>query len=99
MTRAELRAFVIARDGACLASLLDRTHQECRDRWGDPHRPDDLRRLTLEHVREHPGGMRRDEPGWCVTLCHEANAVEHWGSTSEHRALLNAYLRGVRAAQ
>lgn len=96
MTTAELRVRVIVRDGACILSLLDRSHS-CRDQWGDPHRPDDIAKLTLEHVREHPGGMRRDDPGWCVAMCAEAN-IEHAGSATEARRLINAYLRGVRTA-
>jgi len=94
--RSELRALVIARDGGCILALLYPRFHQCRDRWGEPHLPDDLRKLTLEHVREHPGGMRRDDPGWCVAMCATAN-TEHAGSTTEPRRLINAYLAGVRA--
>lgn len=88
----ELRANVLFRDGRCVASLLD-GHHICADRWGEEHRPDDLDRLTLEHVREHPGGMRRDEPGWCLTLCFAAN-MAHWSSANPVAA--RSYLAGVR---
>ena len=96
MNRSDLRALVIARDGGCILALIDRGHS-CRDQWGEPHRPDQLDKLTLEHVREHPGGMRRDEPGWCVAMCHSGN-VYHAGSTTEARRMINIYLLGVRAA-
>lgn len=92
MKMAELRSEVIYRDGACVASLLDRSH-ECRDRWGRPHRPDELDSLTLGHVREEPGGMRRDEPGWCIAQCWASNA-EHWESANAVAA--RSYLVAVR---
>jgi hypothetical protein len=92
-----LREAVIRRDRACLLWLLDATHQ-CRDQWGEPHQPTALDRLTLEHVREHPGGQRRDSEGWCVAMCHVGN-IEHAGSTTETRRRLNDYLLGIRAMQ
>lgn len=94
MNRADLRAFVITRDGACLLALLDPSH-DCEGKWGDKHSPYDLSQLTLEHVREHPGGQRRDEPGWCVALCHRAN-VDHVATRKAYRPLVLAYLRGIR---
>lgn len=98
MSIGELRRAVIARDGACIIALIvDKSHV-CRDQWGEPHRSDDTARLTLEHVREQPGGMRRDDPGWCVAMCYAAN-IEHAGSTTEARARINAYLAGWRAAR
>lgn len=95
MTLSELRAKVLNRDGQCILAQFDDTH-ECADTWGTNHSPYDLDRLTLEHVREHPGGRRRDELGWCVAMCHRAN-IEHMGSTTEVRRRLNDYLMGVRA--
>jgi len=94
MNRSDLRAHVINRDGACIAALLDPTHL-CEDQWGVGHSPYDLSRLTLEHVREHPGGMRRDEPGWCVALCHRGN-IDHILTRRDYRPLVLAYLRGIR---
>ena len=94
MTRSELRAIVINRESACLLALLDPTHL-CEDQWGQGHSPYDLSRLTLEHVREHPGGMRRDDPGWCVATCHRGN-VDHVATYESYRPLVLAYLRGIR---
>lgn len=93
----ELHDHVLRRDGCCVISFMDRSHT-CRDRWGEEHDPTVLGRLTLEHVRTDPGGMRRHDPGHIVAMCWHANVVEHWGSTTEHRLALNIYLRGIRAA-
>ena len=94
MNRSELRAIVINRDGGCLLARFDELH-ECEDQWGTRHSPYDLSRLTLEHVREHAGGMRRDDPGWCVALCHRAN-VEHTATRSQYRAQVLRYLEDIR---
>lgn len=93
MTMGRLRATVILRDERCVISVVDPTHH-CFDRAGQRHRPDDLEALTLGHVREHPGGKRRDEPGWCIAQC--------WRSNDRHEESANAaavriYLAGVRA--
>jgi hypothetical protein len=91
-----LRRTVFERDRwLCLARVRDATHR-CRNRWGEEVEPREgvtyVNALTLEHVRLEPGGKRRDDERFCVTLCHGANAEEHWGSTTDHRAWLNAYL-------
>jgi len=95
--RPEIRAAVLRRDHVCVLSLVDHGHQ-CRDKWGEPHDPNDIGKLTLEHVRTDPGGMRRDDELHCVAMCHEGN-VMHAGSTTENRARLNAYLLGVSHGQ
>lgn len=70
MNRSDLKRTVLLRDGACVLSILDRLHV-CRDTFGVPHGPSELRLLTLEHVREHAamGGKKVDDPRWCVALC------------------------------
>ena len=93
----ELRLSVMLRDGGCILAQLTKDHI-CRDRWGEPHDFRALNKLTIEHVREHPGGMRRDEAGWLVAMCADAN-ISHAGSATETRRLINAYLRGVRNQQ
>lgn len=89
-----IRAFVIFRDGVCIAALLDRSHQ-CRDAWGEPHDPRDLSKLTLEHVKDEPMMGRRapSDEAHMVAMCHGGNAVELWGSAN--RDLCRAYLVGV----
>ena len=91
----ETRAAVFRRDGQCLLFVIDASHV-CRDQWGEPHAPDDMGKLTIEHVRTDPGGMRRSDQWHLVAMCHHGN-VNHAGSTTEARALLNAYLAGARA--
>lgn len=93
----ETRNAVMERDRQCLAALLDLSHM-CRNQWGDRHSPYDVSWLTIEHVRTDPGGKRRHDALHLVAMCHEANVL-HWGSSTENRALINAYLWGVRAAQ
>lgn len=80
MNRSALREAVLSRDGGCVIAKLDLGHR-CEGR------------LTLGHVREHPGGMRRDEPGWCIAQCHESN-VRH--DESRLASEVRAYLMGVR---
>jgi hypothetical protein len=94
--RSDLRTTVILRDRQCVLALVDRSHK-CADVWGRPQHPAELDKLTLEHVRMDAGGARLDDEGHCVSMCASAN-VNHEGSTTENRRLLNAYLAGVRAA-
>lgn len=54
---AELRRYVLVRDGRCFASRVDPDHV-CRDRYGRVHRPDDLAFLTVDHVHLHAGGTK-----------------------------------------
>ena len=84
------------RDAMCIAALLDRSHQ-CQDKWGESHLPSEMGKLTLEHVRTDPGGKRRHDAGHLLALCARSND-QHWSSSTENRALLNAYLAGCRAA-
>ena len=52
----EVHAAVMRRDRQCILALLDKAHGICRDRWGEPLAPSVMGKLTLEHVREDPGG-------------------------------------------
>lgn len=92
MSLSGLRGAVIARDRGCVIALLDRGHR-CADRHGR-HLSTDLDKLTLGHVREHPGGQRRDDEGWCIAQCWQSNSVH---DESRLAAEVRAYLAGVRA--
>lgn len=94
----DLHYAVVLRDGRCCLAFLGDPRHVCRDQWGDPHAPTALHKLTVEHVREHPGGRRRDEYGWLVAMCATGN-VNHEGSTTETRQRINDYLRGIRAQE
>jgi len=70
----ELHAEVLDRDRMCFLKRLDPNHQ-CRDRFGNPHRSDDRRRLTLDHVKRHLalGIAKRHKPWWLVAMCGYEN--------------------------
>lgn len=59
-----------ARDKACVLWLMDSGHS-CRDRFGVPHAPDDMRRMTIEHVKEHSAMGVRGK--LLVTMCGSGN--------------------------
>ena len=88
-----LREQIFARDGQCVAAKMDLSHQ-CRDRWGKPHRSDDLARLTLDHVHDHATAGKRapSDARHLVAACGWANN-EGW--CSAHRAEERDYLRRV----
>lgn len=83
MTIAGVRAYVLERDGSCVIALLDKGH-----RCQGP--------LTLGHVREHPGGMRRDDAGWCIAQCLRSNELH---DESRLAAEVRAYLLAWRRAE
>lgn len=94
----DLHRKVVQRDG-CLMARYDRGHQ-CRDKWGNPHGPWDLDRLTVEHVwmdsEKLPGhfaaakGSRAPSTEFTlVGLCGFVNG----GSTSTPTASFRAFAR------
>lgn len=90
---ADLHAFVLNRDKECFLYKLDRDHV-CRDRWGTPHAPNDLRYLTVDHVHLHAGGTKGrradDRKENLVAMCHSGNV----GAPSEKvREAERSYLR------
>lgn len=89
----EVRDAVLRRDGMCFAAMIDEEH-ECRDRFGMPHRPDNLRLLTLDHVHDAAtmGKRAPSDPAHLVALCASAN---NFGWASAHRREERAYLREV----
>jgi len=93
---AQVRAEVIWRDllkaGGCIAPHLDKDAGLCRDRWGMPVRPDAAAALTVDHIREFPGGERRDIPRWLVTACW-GHHLGGWSTA--HRPEIREYLAQV----
>lgn len=71
---AAVRWAVMHRDQKCILARLDE-HHECRDRWGEPHRPDDLRRLTVEHVKSdlRMGVRAPSDMSHLLAMCHAGN--------------------------
>lgn len=91
----EMHAAVMARDGMCRAAAIDPEHV-CRDRWGTPHPPHQIRSLTVEHVKDEPMMGRRapSDLSHLVALCWAANV----GVPSKAlRSGLREYLRAVAA--
>ena len=92
---AELRREILERDKRCFLARLYNDHV-CRDLWGNPHRSDDLDRLSLEHVKDQGMMGRRapSDPAHLLALCATANInVPSKGD----RIAMRAYLRAVNA--
>ena len=89
----ELREAVLLRDQVCFAAKVDLSHQ-CRDRFGKPHRSDDLSKLSLDHVHEFAQTGKRAESDMAhlIAACGWANN-EGW--CSAHRNDEREYLRRV----
>ena len=86
----ELHEYILDRDRICIAARFDLSHQ-CRTRFGTPHRSDDRRKLTLDHVHdEATAGKRAKSDKWhLVAACGWANN-EGW--CSAHRREEREYL-------
>lgn len=89
----ELRWSVFRRDGGCVLARLEPGHV-CRDQWGAPHAPDDLWRLTLEHVKDEPrmGKRAPSDMAHMVALCWWANVGV---PSKQARAAMRDYLASV----
>lgn len=72
----EVRAAVMVRDRHCFLWRMDAGHS-CRDQWGNPHRPDDFGRLTVDHVHDHAGGTKGkrapSDAQHLVLMCYAGN--------------------------
>lgn len=92
----ELWQAVMERDGMCLLAKLEWPGHQCRTRFGRNHAPDDIRFLTLEHVKSElrMGVRAEDDMGHCVALCGMANDMV---PTKVQRAAFRVYLAGVAA--
>lgn len=85
----QLRLDVFARDGSCVAPLVDANSGPCSGR------------LTVEHVRPLGGAMgapKVHELRWCVSLCEAhtepgMKAGRVWNLS--HKSLLRRYLADV----
>lgn len=90
---AVVRWAVVKRDGMCVLAKLEPGHV-CRDVWGNEHRSDNLRALTLEHVKDELRmGVRAPSLGSnLVALCGMANVSV---PSKQQRELMREYLRTV----
>lgn len=69
----EEREFVLRRDGECVLFKRDPSHR-CSF-MGTEHRPGDIKRLTMEHVKDAPmmGKRAPSDRKHMVALCLDAN--------------------------
>jgi len=73
-TRTEVREEVFARDGRCIAGLVDPEAGPCKTKWGVVV-PPGLRYYrgrevwTVDHVPRFAGSTRISSRRWMVTLC------------------------------
>ena len=89
----ELREEILERDRRCFMTRLDPNHQ-CRDRWGNRHRSDDRRYLTMEHVKQHlaMGIMKKHLPWLVVALCGYEN---NRPPSAQTRMAMRSYLAAL----
>ncbi len=90
----ELRRAILLRDRRCF--LADDEGHICRDLWGTPHAPDDLDRLTLEHVKDDLMAGRRAPSDERHLLALDGWANFHVPSKAV-RERMRAYLARVNA--
>jgi hypothetical protein len=94
----ELRLYILRRDKMCFLWRLSNRHV-CQDRYGRIHQPDDLSRLTLDHVHLDGATMGKRAPSdarHLVAMCWAANVKPP--SKSEREAE-RAYLARVEDAR
>ena len=95
-TVGEMRARVFARDGGCVAPLLDRLAGPCYDRWGRHIPADTLPEMELDYVRLGATHAHHvdDLDHCCVCPGHHRGSGPSSGyqwSTS-HRSTMRKYL-------
>ena len=93
MTVTEVRKVVFARDGQCVAPILDKKSGPCYDKWGGllpPWMP--LRKgwevLEMDYVRLGAIGAHHELPADHIMVC----PGHHRGTGTSHRAQQRAYL-------
>jgi hypothetical protein len=80
----------------CFLFRLDRDHV-CKDRWGRPHSPYLMWRLSLDHVKDGPMlGKRAPSDEWhLVAMCYAGNVAV---PSKEVRMAERTYLLSLREA-
>lgn len=89
-TMQTLRRHVFERDQGCIARVfaIGREPHECRDKWGEPHSPLEVDRLTLAHVPERGqnglGLKPPDDELHTVAECYGSNVLTGPGQGPTH---------------
>jgi len=92
-----IRAEIMLRDKECVLAKIEPGHV-CRDIWGDVHAPDNLARLSLEHVKMNGSMMGKRAPSTpdsMLALCGWANVRV---PSRSQREAMRAYLRALYPA-
>lgn len=89
----DTRREVLERDKGCVLAFLEPGHV-CRDQWQRIHEPEDLGKLTVEHVKDEIGMAKRapSDPAHMVALDFAANIRP---PTKAQRGLFRAYLASL----
>ena len=87
---------VFARDGGCIAPLVDPNSGPCKSKWGriiprTCRRNQTNGRMTLDHVPPTGGAPRVSSERWSVILCWGHHAYPSYWETS-HRDLERKWL-------
>jgi hypothetical protein len=102
----EVYEHVMRRDGGCMAPVLDRHVDQCRDQWGSPSSQHDPRALTLQHIwLDYSVKAKRapSKPENLLVLCyghHEGTGPTHgavWATSEENLDRQRAYLKDLIA--
>jgi hypothetical protein len=90
---AAVRWAVMRRDGGCVLARFDAPHV-CHDRWGNEHPPTDVRRLTVEHVKDdlRMGVRAPSDLGHLVAMCYSGNVDV---PSKRDRENIREYLHGL----
>jgi hypothetical protein len=91
-----VRWAVLHRDRMCVLARYFPEHV-CRDRWGNVHRPDDTKRLSIEHVKDElrMGVRAPSDLAHLVALCFGANVAV---PSKVERQSMRDYLLGLPGA-
>lgn len=94
----DLRTEVLARDGGCVAPLLDPDAGPCRNRWGYVTPLPQEWDLEMDYVRRGHHGAHHQLAADHITLCpghHRGTGAQGgriWASQPQNRVLARAYL-------
>lgn len=90
----ELHDKILRRDGQCFVYRILGDKHVCRDSWGNAHKPNELGKLTLDHVHLVAGGIRGkrapDDEQHLVAMCGKINCD---GPSKEIRRAEREYLQ------
>jgi hypothetical protein len=92
----DVRTSILNRDKVCFLFMATLNHI-CRDQWGQVHMPNDLLKLTVDHVKKdlRMGDRAQSRLETGVAMCFHGNNKP---PTKVERAAERAYLRKLYPA-